>query len=430
MRVVFRTLGALLIGAGLIGFVSTGASGQSDQDSTPPEVPNGFILSASAVALGVQVIGATLPLAPGGEDAFLSPASTQSYLDSTRSNGYASAPFPGNFIISLPTTVDGLTSGSFPPIPSYPFYVASTDPTTPTAGDAVGPYQISASSNPTASSGDAKIGLSTSSPQVASTTSLSSVSRDPTTGIAEAVQASTEIAPLQLNSILSLGDVNSSVTLTYDPSNPTAGVTEKDSFSVGTVTIAGVQLGLTSQGLTLPGGVKIPLNLSALQKLLAATGLSIQYLPLTRTATSLTSAGVEVSFNKTLPTAGNTTVNIVLGQVSATLNPGTAVPSSPETDVVAPLPSDQSTSLGGGLPTSLPIASGVTPTTSAPSAAGQTPVRGPQTQILGFIPAHLNDVSLLYLSLALAGLLALVGSRLTQWIAFKLRLVGRQGPGV
>jgi S-DNA-T family DNA segregation ATPase FtsK/SpoIIIE len=416
-------------------------SAGSTGSATPGTEGEVFSLNARADAEDEQFIGTGLPVVPNGELLFLSPSSTQATLGPATSQAYASGPYPGGLVVSLPSTINGLGSGSLPPAPGYPFYVASSDPTTPTASQQVGPYSISASSTPDASTAEADVGLQTQSPQAVSIDTHAAVSLDATTGDMEAT-ATDDIAPFAVNALLRVGEIKSSATMTYNPADPSAGVTKSTSFSVGTITIAGVEVGLTAKGLTVGGTTLLPVDLSSLEQQLSASGVSITYIPPTQTATSISSATLDMTYKTVLPAPLlDTTVELTLGSVSTTLEPGSAgtsstapVATSPSTPVTIPTgqgsvalpPVSSSAGSSVSSPVSSPVISGPTATASAApvppaSAPVGSGVAAPVLTTLAASPVGLAD---LFPLLVLGAAIALGASRLIQWLRFRVRVDG------
>ena len=309
-------------------------------------------------------------------------------------------------MVSLPGTFSGLLGGVSFPVPGYPFYVASEHPVQADADEEAGPYSIAAHSGADESHAEAHVGLSTAPPQVVSVTSRTSVSRDPATGEAEAV-ATTEVAPLSVSQVLRLGDVRATASVSIDPARPDA-VEKHSSLSVGTVTVAGVELGLTDKGLSAGGTPLVPVDLSAVTSLLAASGVSIELLPAIETATSITSAGVRITFQQVFPTLGETTVRLVLGQVTATADPGATIGAGstapPAVPVIDALPSFD-VAPAGDVDLGSPIAP-IGP--SAPT----TPQGG--TPVVATFPVA-ADLSGLYPVLLVGGAVALLSSRGDVW---------------
>ena len=130
MRALAAAVGLVGVAGLALGWTVPGAAGAD-------VVAGIYSMQARADAIGVEVVATGFPTVPNGQVTFTSPASAQSSLDSTSSQGFASAPYPGDFVANLPTTVNGLGAGSLPPAPAFPFYVTSSYPTQPTSGQQV-----------------------------------------------------------------------------------------------------------------------------------------------------------------------------------------------------------------------------------------------------------------------------------------------------
>jgi hypothetical protein len=415
MRVILRAAGLVLVATGLfLAYAGPREAPAAAQD------PSGiFSLSARADGLGVELIGTGLPVVPAGKLVFLSPATAQATLDQFSGSAFASAPYPGDLIASLPTTINGLGSGTLPPAPGYPFIVA-TDSTTHDARQEVGPYVIASHTGEDDATADAQIGLSTFSPEVVSVTSNASVTRDPGTGVLVA-RASTHVAPIEVNSVLSIGDIRSTSTFRYDPRTPDKPPVKTTALSVGTLTIAGAEVGLTQDGLTVGGQQLLPVDVSALTQVLAGSGFALEVIPSVTTTTSVSSAAVQLTFHRTLPAPFlDTTVRLVLGQSSAALVAG-SLPRSIPLDV--PVAAGGGGIDGGVGPIAEPVA-GVAPdlaplVPTTPGGATSNPVT---TRTSFEVP--LADLSRFYPVLAGAALLALTSSRLVQWRSYRVRRSG------
>jgi hypothetical protein len=275
---------------------------------------------AKADALSIEVYDSAVPVVPPGQPAvFASPSSTQALFDSLgEATGFASAPYPGEFAGSLPSTVNGLGFGKLPPVPSLPFTVTSSYPGAPSAEQSNGPFGISSVSSATGSTANAHIGLAIGGPSVLSSTAASSATQDPNTGTLVA-QADTSVEGLSLGPLLTVGRISAHAKLTaLAGKNPT----KATSFSVGWMSIAGIPVGLTNNGFQAGPGTPVGLNLSSLTKLLEGAGINLSYLPAVQTPTSVDSAGLAVTFTKTVPTQGPVKTTLILGHVSATAEPG------------------------------------------------------------------------------------------------------------
>jgi len=427
----------IVAGSGLLGVCGLALGWAMPPKAGADAVDGIYSMQARADAFDVDFVATGFPVVPNGQVAEVSPSSAQSSLDPTSSEGFASAPYPGDLLATLPTTVNGLGAGSLPPAPAYPFYVTSSYPTQPTSSQQVGPYVITTTSGPTSSTSDARVGLSTFAPQVISATADSSVTRDPQTGDMVA-EATSDIAPFTVNGLLSVGETRASAVLTYDPSSG-SGVVKQTSLEIGTITIAGVQVGLTDKGLVAAGTTLVPVNVASLSALLDSSGVTITYVPGSETPTSVTSSAVEITYQKTLPAPFlDTTVNVILGQVSATADPGATVPTTaaPTTGAAVSVPpSATSTGTGSQVGTTgsglgsgsgPPSGSGVGAPASALAAPASPPdaVAPVPTALAGsrLLARRQPKLTLFYWILVAGAALALGSSRITQWLAFRVRL--------
>jgi hypothetical protein len=419
MRHVLRVVGIVLMLAALLGPAAGWEAGAQTAGGR-------FAVSARADGMGIETTATGLPLVPGGKAAFVTPGTAQALLSSFGSFGessaFASAPYPGEFLISLPTTINGLGSGVLPPIPSFPFYVAA-DGTQPERAEEVGPYRIAATAGATSAAAETRLGLATTTPAIGSITAHATVSQAAGSGVLTAESASV-VAPFAVSDLLRIGEVRTSVRLIYDPAKPEAGVHKETSTAIGTIRIAGVELSLTPDGLVLAGQKLLPIDLTGLTGLLAPLGLSLEYVPSTETDTGITSAAVQLTYRGEIPNLGATTIRYVLGQVSASVT--TPPEARPRTAAPAPTPPPASSSGSGSspAPAAAPAAPRPPPGSAAPApspaATGGTPIASE--------PLPLTDPSVFYLALVGAALAAIGSSRLSTWAGSwrrPLRTLGR-----
>jgi hypothetical protein len=400
-----------------------------------------FTMESSADSVGLEVNASGAPLVENGQDlADVTLSSAQSSLDSLgQSNAFASAPNVGKFIEALPGTVNGLAGSSFPAVPAYPFYVTANYPSTPSASQTAGPYGITAKSTASSANADADIGLSTNQPQVGSATASSSVSEDPNTGILTAT-AQSDVAPISVSNVLSLGETHSSVTLTFDPNNATKGVKEQSSLSIGVLTIAGIPVGFGPNGLSVAGGNVLPINVSSLNGILSAAGITLQYVPGTKTATSVSTGALAVTISQKVPSLGVVSNKFILGDSSASLIPaavGQASPSSPSlpasgtaTPIISAVP-PVVTNTNPATPGSGPTSVSTTGTGAGAGTGIQPPRRVVYTTTTAALP--LVNIKWIYPFLAMGGLVALLSSLGPTWTRLRERLEStedRRGGGL
>src|SRR5665213_1233207 len=150
-----------VIAAGGVALMIVGSAGMA-MASGAPNVTS-FTVSARGDAIAVEIIDPSAPLFPNGEITDATPGTAQATVDALgESNAFASSPYPGDSIAGLPSLVNGLGgSGGLPPLPSYPFIVNTSYPSTPAADQTQGPYRLAATSSPDASSASARTGVVT-----------------------------------------------------------------------------------------------------------------------------------------------------------------------------------------------------------------------------------------------------------------------------
>jgi hypothetical protein len=293
-------------------------------------------------------------------------------------------------------------------VPNYPAYVSSDYPTRNDQVMQFGPQQLVAHSEENASNAQALIGIESTPPEIAAAITKTSVVRDPATGAAIS-WADALLSPLSYTDVIRLGQVHTTARAVYDPA--TGKPTLTSTFDAGNVTIAGQTFGVTSNGLVVPGS-KTPVDDQTIADLLKNTGSSLEVLPEQRTATSITSASLRLTYQQVLPNAGLTTVRLILGQVSATAVSGNA----------APVPAAGPTASGGVAPGVDSIGTGVPATGLDSAGIGQLPATpvttdlvpgatGNGVQLASRSAAPLPDYGRFYWILVVGGLAAIVTAR-------------------
>jgi hypothetical protein len=184
---------------------------------------------------------------------------------SGRSEGYAGAPYPGDFVYTAP----GL-AGVDPS--QYPAAAKSSYPTKPQAKTGQGPYSLEANSAALSTKTDAFVGGG--SPGGTGTTAGSSESRANASCAASGLTADsvTDTDALNVQATLRIGRIHSEAHATMTP----AGTVElKSGLSLAQVTIAGQTVEITSQGLS-AGGQNVPLP-NPLSDVLKSQGMRLEY---------------------------------------------------------------------------------------------------------------------------------------------------------
>jgi hypothetical protein len=235
---------------------------------------------------------------------------------------------------------------------------------------------------------------------------------------------------------------------------------KESSFTVGSITIAGVQVAMTDKGFKLGDQAPPTADLSQLFGVLAQAGITVEYLPATQTDTSIDSAGLRITRAGADPNGTQHKIALILGRVGASIQGGnspllsgdaTVVPDSPPPAprTVAPADTDgpdaSAGDRGAGAGSTL---SGLTGAGSASSASdvggagsggGFSPTGGPVPAVTGGAPGVTRlaapasvrplrgpSATGFYVALLVAGLAMTVGTRLVAAVGVHL---GRSAAG-
>jgi hypothetical protein len=371
--------------AALVSYHAVAAADGMRQVVTRPDAP-----------LSSQVVDAGVP-------------SAQASIDNLgNSQAYGSFLYPGETVLSGPGLLSGVVGQS---LPNYPVIAASSDPTTPEQDSSQGPLQMKAQSGPTSSEATSSFA----SPQsgVGRLVATAKVTGNPTAGTLSAVSTG-EATPVDVAGVLSLSSVRSHAEAALDGGR----ITSKTSLTVGDMTVAGVRVVLTPQGLTLPGqNVPLPDN-SPITGPLRQAGVTVELVPSERLSGGVRSGGVRITTKQDTPEGGSVTVSYTFGQslalVAATVDqsdggPLVVIPSTPVVepstgtavppDTSSPPPTQPDVGSGGPVPTTAP----------APSSGGPAPVL--PTTASSVIPYARMDTLSFYLVLVLAAAVALTSQR-------------------
>lgn len=307
-------------------------SGQARADTTLPEA-SGFSVAASADAVKMDVrtglFGGGFPGLPADEPPFEgSAAYTEAVYDDLGNNSaLASAPYPGAFAVGFPGLLGGVSRpggqpgiGQAPPLPHWPFIVSSTYPGREKDSQVNGPYGVTATSGPTGSDAIARAGT-VNEASLLSPTSHSSALWDGASGQFVA-KADSSFVAFAVDPVLRLMNVESHASATSAPGAERPVMTA--SFEVGTMTVAGVKVGVTDKGFIVGPSAHPRPDLGSLKPVLSAAGMEIEFLPTQTTPTEIVSAGFRITAKQTFPVQGPVTETWTVGRVRVSLDPGTA----------------------------------------------------------------------------------------------------------
>lgn len=363
--------------------------------------------------------------------------SAQAEVDSLgNSDGFASAPYPGATAISLPPTLNGQANGQY--VPNYPFYVASSYPSSSPHESLAAPgYDLSSQSTATNTTADASGGVSASMGSPGQAQSYASVTADPEAGSVKSSSRSV-VDLITINGVLTVKGIVSTASAQVGPSNV---VTVRSTLVIGGATVAGQQVSIGPGGLELPGSsVPLPAD-SPLMDALRQAKVSVAYLNPVPENDGIISAGLEVSAEQPIPDSNaNGTASYIFGEAEAhagssyvssqsTSNhgpAGTPVPTGANTAPVPPATSSvgsaQSPSPVGSITPRTTLTPPTSPVPSGQGATSQEPVSQPLARLS---PDRTSVVSArgtlaIYLLLALAASVIFIGATLTRYIGVRM----------
>jgi hypothetical protein len=343
--------------------------------------------------------------------AFVSPGSVGIELNSYGdSKGFAGAPFFGATVEGAGGLANGLGQGRIPPLPStLPGYVTSSNPVAPASTASNGPYTLQAQSDEHSSSATAGIAGVSGQPTFLATTAHALGNFDsPTGALTAAAESITE--PFEIGSLVTVGKIRSFAQMVL---NQDGKLVPSSTFDVGTITVAGVKLGLTDQGVQIADKSATPVSLGQLNDALAPSGISFKLLSGVTTPTSVISDGLQITLAHDVPAEGATSEVITLGHASAQLkytlvkNSLTAPVTGALGGVIGNPPSGSDLAGLGELPSTVGLVPGTAP--AAVELQPQAVTTAGQSRLLS--DARM-DFGHWYLVLLVAGLSLTLGSRL------------------
>jgi hypothetical protein len=446
--------GVLAVGIG--GFaLSSGAAAQvratttTTTGSAAATNPNTFALTAQAEALDVLVTDANLPLS-GLLSIEASPWGASASLNSLgQSMADAGAPYAPS-IYTLPGTVNGLGIGVLPPLPPLPGYVSASYPATPSDDQTQGGYQITSDTSGSDAKGAVNIGVQPTGSSNA--TVFASAETSAKSDGSVTVSGSAGLDALSFGQLFDIANVSSSISMTQQANGqPTVTSTTK----LGTITLLGQASGLSSVGVSVLG-INVPINvsgvvISALNTLLAPTGIKLTYLPETfvytdgtsstgstpqssKTLQSIDSGALNITVTENVPSQGPVGVSFTLGRVylSTTNVPGYGptvgntgnTGSGTGAGALATSPVGNTGVGNTGVGTvSIPSSPGSTATTGNSGTPGTSPTHSLAVQPVYAIEEGPSAESL-YLVLILVALAVLVGSQGVRYFSVRLAMSG------
>lgn len=398
MRVVPRLAVASLLVTVLAGL------GTASGAQTEP-LPDTFTISARADGLLVELYLPQTPLiGTGGGLVDLSSASAQSLVNSLgRSTAYAGAPYPGEIIVGVPGLINGLGAGGLPPAPDYPLYVNSDFPAEPARRAEFGPYVLEAASESLTSGSSVEAGGSSGTVALGAISATAESFIDEESGLLVA-EATSTVDPIAIGDLLSVGRIETRVRMEARPGELPEVMSSTD---LGTITVAGIKVGLTDLGLELAGPLP-GVGTGALTGLLSAADIEIEIVPAVQTETTYVSEGLRISHETEVPALGTVGVSYVVGRASVSIS--SVVSEPPATGELVP-PVDERTAPPAAAPGPVPVDGLVLSSPLTPEVVA-APRPAPAPASARFVPSTLSlDAGRFYAAIVGAALVALIASR-------------------
>lgn len=211
------------------------------------------------------------------------------------SSSFASAPYPGQPVISASPMLRGMTSL---PIPDYPLYAQSRYPSAKKSAVSEQGYSLSARSDESSSESEARSQAGQDAGSAGSTAASAVARVDPEAKASDATAKSVTL-PVTINDVLELGHVHSVATAKVADGK----LVRSSQLRVGHTTVAGQEVVITPEGVQAAGEtVALPDGDPA--EALAAAGVSVRYLKEVKTTRGVLSAGIEVLARQQDPATG------------------------------------------------------------------------------------------------------------------------------
>ena len=226
------------------------------------------------------------------------------------SEGYAAMPSPGDTFATLGTLMPLF---GLPSLPQYPLQANGSNPANPEATVNAGAYVVTASGRDDGAKGSVTAGVNAGGNEAAYLEVSATTSVDLDTGDVVA-SSRAHLQGLSLLGVVSVGKVEASAKVSGGPDgDPVA----KSSFDVEGLSVAGLPLAVTSQGVQLLGPAGTPLPDLQLTQLLSSLGITFNYLKATKIDGGVISAGLEITIPNALPQPYDMTLTVTLGRASA-----------------------------------------------------------------------------------------------------------------
>jgi hypothetical protein len=302
-------------------------------DGSPAGAAQNFRGLASADAVRVMVTVPNFPVTSSVVDTSL--YATQAVVTSNNSSqAFASSPYPGEGVVTLPGTLAGF---NVPGVPEYPLYASSVHPDRQHAQVGDGPFKLVSDSTEKSSEASASSGVA-GDQNIGAAASKASVKRDDAGGVVAASESKVDAFKAQA---LRIGSVVSTATTKLSPDGQ---LERASSLEVSGVTVNDVSVALTKDGIVV-GGQTLPLDAKAINEALAKARLKVTYIEPQELPNGVVGAGVKITTGVEVPGSGVTDVSWTLGRSMAVIDSAGAgddvLSDLPSDDTIAPPPAPQ-----------------------------------------------------------------------------------------
>jgi hypothetical protein len=292
-------------------------------NGSPAGAAQNFRGLAAADAVRVQVTVPNFPVTSSVVDTSLYAAQAV-VTSNNNSQAFASTPYPGEGVVTLPGTLAGFGAAG---IPEYPLYASSVHPDRQHAQVGDGPFKLVADSTENSSESSASSGVA-GDQNIGAAASKASVKRDDAGGVVAASESKVDAFKAQA---LRIGSVVSTATTKLSPEGK---LERSSSLEITGVTVNDVAVSLTKDGIVV-GGQTLPLDAKAINEALAQARLKVTYIEPQELPNGIVGAGVKITTGVEVPGSGVTDVSWTLGRSMAVIDSASA-----GDDVLSDLPPD------------------------------------------------------------------------------------------
>jgi hypothetical protein len=309
----------------------------------------------------------------------------QASLDSIGgSNAFASAPYPGQTMVTGPGTFAIATGIQLPG--GYPWYTASSFPAAPESKVDQGPVFLDSKSGAQGSQATARLGAPDGSGRTASDVSVTRAEDGTVTAIAETFADAVKVGPVSVSGLVAKAKAVRRPG--HDPDR-------SSSLRAASITIADTPVTFGPEGLMLAGTTIPAQSIPGIKDALASAHVTVETVQPSQTDDGVVAPGLRITTTQPVPGAGVPgTVTYTLGQAFAAATAGTVPPIGLGTDDasggfgtdpgVTPAPGNGVDAIGDGSGSGIDRAAGPPASIAASAGLSTGPADGPRSASTSF----------------------------------------------